>query len=31
VLEFFQTAYAAAADLARWNREELDRPENEWP
>jgi hypothetical protein len=31
VLEFFQSAYAAAADLARWNREELDRPENEWP
>ncbi len=30
VLEFFQSAYEAAADLAGWERAELDRPESEW-
>lgn len=31
VLEFFQSAYDAAADLARWDRSALDRPPAEWP
>ncbi len=31
VLEFCQSAYAAAADLARWDRSSLDRPPSEWP
>jgi hypothetical protein len=31
VLAFFQSTYEAAADLARWDRVMLDRPENEWP
>jgi hypothetical protein len=31
VLEFCQSAYAAAADLAGWDRAGLDRPPNEWP
>jgi hypothetical protein len=31
VLEFFQSAYAAAADLARWDRALVDQPESEWP
>jgi hypothetical protein len=31
VLEFFQSTYEAAADLARWDRAALDRPVNEWP
>jgi len=31
VLTFFQGAYAAAADLAGWDRASLDRPEHEWP
>jgi len=31
VLEFCQSAYAAAADLARWDRAALDRPPSEWP
>lgn len=31
VLAFFQSAYEAAADLARWDRAMLDRPESEWP
>jgi hypothetical protein len=31
VLEFFQSAYDAAADLARWDRAALDRPSAEWP
>jgi hypothetical protein len=31
VLAFFQSTYAAAADLARWDRAMLDRPESEWP
>lgn len=30
VLAFFQSAYEAAADLARWDRKMLDRPESEW-
>ena len=30
VLEFFQSAYEAGADLARWDRAELDRPSAEW-
>jgi len=30
VLEFFQNAYEAGADLARWDRAELDRPSAEW-
>ncbi len=30
VLEFFQSTYEAAADLAGWDRAELDRPESEW-
>ena len=31
VLEFFQSAYDAGADLARWDRAALDRPRAEWP
>ena len=31
VLEFYQSAYDAAADLARWDRAALDRPPAEWP
>jgi hypothetical protein len=31
VLEFLQTTYDAAADLAGWDRTELDRPRTEWP
>jgi hypothetical protein len=31
VLEFCQSAYDAAADLARWDRAALDRPPVEWP
>ena len=31
VLDFFQAAYAAAADLGAWDRPALDRPEHEWP
>ena len=31
VLEFYQSAYDAAADLARWDRAALDRPPVEWP
>jgi hypothetical protein len=31
VLDFFQSAYDAAADLGGWDRRELDRPQNEWP
>jgi hypothetical protein len=31
LLAFFQSAYEAAADLARWDRASLDRPAGEWP
>ena len=31
VLEFYQSVYDAAADLARWDRAALDRPPSEWP
>ena len=31
VLAFFQSTYAAAADLAGWDRAMLERPESEWP
>jgi hypothetical protein len=31
VLEFYQSAYDAGADLARWDRAALDRPPAEWP
>jgi hypothetical protein len=31
VLEFLQTSYDAAADLARWDRDALDRPPTAWP
>jgi hypothetical protein len=31
VLDFFQSAYDAAADLAGWDRAALDRPRGEWP
>lgn len=31
VLEFFQSAYETAAELAGWDRAMLDRPESEWP
>jgi hypothetical protein len=31
VLDFYQSAYAAAANLARWDRATLDRPPAEWP
>jgi hypothetical protein len=30
VLDFYQSAYDAAADLARWDRAALDRPRAEW-
>jgi hypothetical protein len=30
VLDFFQSAYSAGADLARWDRAALDRPPAEW-
>ena len=30
VLDFFQSAYDAAADLAAWDRPALDRPQSEW-
>src|SRR5439155_922571 len=30
VLEFYQSVYDAAADLARWDRAALDRPPAEW-
>jgi hypothetical protein len=31
VLDFYQSVYDAAADLARWDRAALDRPRAEWP
>jgi hypothetical protein len=31
VVDFYQSVYAAAADLARWDRPALDRPPSEWP
>jgi hypothetical protein len=31
VLEFYQSTYETAADLARWDRPALDRPPAEWP
>ncbi len=31
LLQFFQTTYEAAADLARWDRAALDRARQEWP
>ena len=31
VLDFYQSVYDAAADLARWDRAALDRPPAEWP
>ena len=31
VLEFYQSVYDAAADLAGWDRAALDRPPAEWP
>lgn len=31
VLEFYQSVYDVAADLARWDRAALDRPPAEWP
>jgi len=31
LLRFFHTTYEAAADLARWDRAALDRPQPEWP
>lgn len=31
LLEFFQSAYDAAADLGRWDRATLDRPKARWP
>jgi hypothetical protein len=31
VLDFFQSTYAAAADLGRWDRAALERPPGEWP
>ena len=30
VLDFYQSAYEAAADLGRWDRAALDRPPKEW-
>jgi len=30
VLDFYQSAYDAAADLGRWDRAALDRPPSEW-
>jgi hypothetical protein len=31
LLDFYQSVYAAAADLAGWDRGMLDRPSAEWP
>jgi hypothetical protein len=31
LLDFYETAYSAAADLAGWDRHALDRPPTEWP
>ena len=31
LLQFFQTTYETAADLARWDRTALDRAQAEWP
>ena len=31
VLDFYQSVYAAAADLAGWDGAALDRPASEWP
>jgi hypothetical protein len=31
VLDFYQSAYDAAADLRGWDRAALDRPPAEWP
>ena len=31
LLDFYQTVYDAAADLAEWDRAALDRPPSEWP
>ena len=31
ILDFFQSAYDAAANLGRWDRAALDRPRAEWP
>jgi hypothetical protein len=31
LLEFFQSVYDSAANLARWDRAALDRPPAEWP
>ena len=31
VLEFYQSAYDAGANLAGWDRAALDRPPAEWP
>jgi len=31
VLEFYQSVYDAGAELARWDRAALDRPQAEWP
>jgi hypothetical protein len=31
LLEFAQSTYEAAADLAGWNRADLDRPTTQWP
>jgi hypothetical protein len=30
VLDFYQSVYDTAADLARWDRAALDRPPEEW-
>jgi hypothetical protein len=30
VLDFYQSAYAAGADLAGWDRLALERPPGEW-
>ena len=31
LLDFFQSAYDAAAELGRWDRSALERPQTEWP
>jgi hypothetical protein len=31
LLQFIQTTYEAAADLAHWDRAALERPPSEWP
>jgi hypothetical protein len=31
LLDFFQSTYDAAADLAQWDRAALERPPHEWP